>query len=410
MIVVAAWAAGAAPAVSLAGVSTQTARPAQPATLTADKPAQKPAAKPPARSTAKFDALAKEAEAAREARQTDRAIELYQQALKLKPDWAEGLWGLGTALYEAERFREAADAFRRLLAIHEDNGTAWAFKGLSEYREKNYDTALSDLLQARILGVTASREVVEVARYHTAILFTRIEQYEQALSVLSDFALEGNDAPRIIEAMGLATLRMPMLPEDLPGVKRELVMMAGRARYFQAARLMSAAENAFQALTHRYPDTPNVHYAYGVFLLTEQPEKALEAFKRELALFPNHVWSKLQIAFVHIRRGEFEEARTWAQQAVDAAPTEFVARNALGQALLETGDVDGAIRELEAGVKLAPDSPVMHFALARAYRRAGRTQDADRAQAEFTRLDRLMRQQRTGANSVGGIGEPDGVK
>ena len=33
--------------------------------------------------------------------------------------------------------------------------------------------------------------------------------------------------------MGLAVLRMPMLPAELPGTKRELVLMAGRARYFR---------------------------------------------------------------------------------------------------------------------------------------------------------------------------------
>ena len=74
-----------------------------------------------------------------------------------------------------------------------------------------------------------------------------------------------------------------------------------------------------------------------------------------------------------------------------------------GQVLLETGDTAGAVREFEAGVKLASDSPQMHFALARAYRRAGRTADADKAQAEFTRLDRIVRASRTGEASVGGI-------
>jgi Flp pilus assembly protein TadD len=75
----------------------------------------------------------------------------------------------------------------------------------------------------------------------------------------------------------------------------------------------------------------------------------------------------------------------------------------MGQVLLETGDLEGAVRELEAGVKIAPDSPAMRFALARAYRRAGRVADADREQAKFIELDRLVRTQRTGAQSVGGI-------
>ena len=378
-------------------VAQTAARPAKPAS------ARPPAAKP---STGSFDAIAAKAEAARQAGHLDDAVLLFQQALKIKPDWMEGTWSLGTSLYELDRFADARDAFRKVLARHEDNGTAWAFKGLCEFHLKNFDTALSDLLQARNRGVTASRAVFEVSRYHTAILSTRMEQYEQALSIFADFGLEGNDSPRIIEGMGLATLRMPLLPDELPGDKRELVMMAGRAQYFMSARLGSAAQNAFDALANRYPETPNVHYAFGVFLMAEQPEAAVEEFKRELRVSPQHVWAKVQIAFSLIKRGEYAEAKPWAKEAVDGAPTAFVARNALGQILLETGDVDGAIRELEAGVKLASDSPAMHFALARAYRRAGRSADAAREQAEFTRLDRLVREQRTGANSLGGIQPP----
>jgi hypothetical protein len=52
-------------------------------------------------------------------------------------------------------------------------------------------------------------------------------------------------------------------------------------------------------------------------------------------------------------------------------------------------------------VKLAPDSPEMHFALARAYTRAGRKQEAARARENFQRLDKLYRTQRDGPQSVG---------
>jgi predicted Zn-dependent protease len=360
-------------------------------------------AKPAAASSPKFDALVAEAAKAREAAQLDRAAELYRQALAIRPGWAEGQWNLGTVLYEIERFGEARDAFRRVVTSHPENGTAWALKGLCEFRLKNYDAALADLIQARDKGVVGGQDLANVARYHSAILLTRIGQFDQALMILNDFGLEGNDSPGIIEALGLAVLRMPMLPADLPGPRRELVLLAGRARYFQAARMMAGAQNAYELLVSRYPDTPNVHYAYGVFLLAEQPDKAIEVFQRELKVSPQNVYAKLQIAFAYIRRGEFGQALPWAQQSAAEAPTEFVARNALGQVLLETGDVEGAIRELEAGVKLAADSPIMHFTLARAYRRAGRNDQAEKEQQEFTRLNRLMRESQTGTESVGGI-------
>ncbi len=60
------------------------------------------------------------------------------------------------------------------------------------------------------------------------MLLTRFEEFDQGAKLLSEFAHEGNDTPRVIEAMGIATLRMPLLPSEVPGARRELVMLAGR--------------------------------------------------------------------------------------------------------------------------------------------------------------------------------------
>jgi tetratricopeptide (TPR) repeat protein len=203
--------------------------------------------------------------------------------------------------------------------------------------------------------------------------------------------------------MGIATLRLPMLPTETPPDRREMILMAGRASYMMATRNTAAADKAFEALTARYPETQNVHYAYGVFLLQEQADKAIEEFKRELELQPGHASSLIQLAYEYLKQGDAAAALPWAQEAVKVAPNSFPARKSLGQALLETGDVDGAIRELESGIKLAPESPSLHFQIARAYQRAGRLDDANRARDEFTRLDRLARTLKSGAQSVGGI-------
>ena len=136
--------------------------------------------------------------------------------------------------------------------------------------------------------------------------------------------------------------------------------------------------------------------------MQEEPDKAIDEFKRELELQPDHPWSLMQIAYEYLKRGEPQAGLPYAQQAVAAAPHAFPARKALGQALLETGDVDGAIEELTIGLKLAPASPGLHFTIARAYQRAGRLEDATRERDEFTRLDRLARTERSGAQSVGG--------
>jgi len=133
--------------------------------------------------------------------------------------------------------------------------------------------------------------------------------------------------------------------------------------------------------------------------LRDSPDAALEEFRRELELSPKHVPSMLQIAFEYLKRNEHTAGLPFAEQASQLDPNSFPARNALGRILLELGQIERAIKELETGVKLAPDSPEMHFALARAYSRAGRKAEAAKERAEFMRLDKIRRAQREGLQS-----------
>jgi tetratricopeptide (TPR) repeat protein len=351
-----------------------------------------------------FDRLVAKAEEARKAEQWEDAIALYAKAVKLRPKYIEGYWYQGTSYYSLDKFAECREKFREVTRLAPKNGAAFAFLGLCEYGLKDYDKSLQHLLQSRIYGVGDTGDLGGVARFHAAVLMTRIEQYEQALETLGEFASEGNDNPRVIEAMGIATLRMPMLPEELPPDRREMVLMAGRGSYQMATRNTAAAGKAFEALVVRYPETPNVHYANGVYLLLEQPDKAIDEFKKELELQPGHPASLMQIAFEYLKRGDAKTALSWARQAVEAAPKDFATHKALGQALLDTDDVQGAIGELQTGITLAPESPGLHFQLAKAYQKAGRLEEATKEREEFTRLDRMARENRAGAQSVGGIG------
>jgi tetratricopeptide (TPR) repeat protein len=384
---------------ALSGAALASQSPKPPATQGRKAPA--PAAASRA-SAARFDETVQAAAEARKAEKWEEAIALYAKAVKLKPDFVEGYWYQGTALYTLEKFPECRDAFKRVTRLSPKNGGAFAFLGLCEFGVKDYERALQHLVQSRILGV-GDRDLGGVARYHAAVLMTRIEQFEQALETLGEFASDGNDNPRVIEAMGIATLRMAMLPNEVPPDRREMVLMAGRGSFMMATRQTAAAGTAFQAMVERYPETPNVHYAYGVFLLIEQPDKAIEQFKRELTLQPNHSASLMQIAYEYIKEKNAEAALPWAKQAVEVAPSLFASHKALGDALLESGDLEGALRALQTAAKLAPDSPSTHLSLAKVYQRAGRTEDATREREEFARLDRLLRTNRAGAQSVGGI-------
>jgi predicted Zn-dependent protease len=106
---------------------------------------------------------------------------------------------------------------------------------------------------------------------------------------------------------------------------------------------------------------------------------------------PGSVYPRLETAFELIKRGEYAQARPYAEDSVRLAPGLFAAHNALGRVLVEMGEIERGIAELEEATRLAPESPEMFFALARAYGRAGRKEDAERARATFQRLEDARR-------------------
>jgi tetratricopeptide (TPR) repeat protein len=336
---------------------------------------------------APFAKVSAEATAAREANDTGKAVELYRQAVKLKPDWKEGWWYLGTLLYEADLYPDARDAFRQFNLLEKNSAPGLVMVGLCEFQTREYERALMHLERGRELGVGANRELDNVSRYHLALLLTRDQQYERANELLAAFARLGNDRTTIVEAEGIAALRMPMLPAEVPPDRRDIVMMAGRAVHEGNARREASARKAFEEVIARYPDAPNLHYLFGSFLLLNSPEQAIAELKLELQRSPKHVPARIVLALEYLKRGDSASALPFAREAVELDAKSFIGHNAYGRALVEQGQLDNGIKELELAAKIAPDSPETRYALAGAYAKAGRKADAARERAAFLKLN-----------------------
>ena len=356
------------------------------------------------------ETVASRASAARNAGRLEEAVALYKEGVAARPDWAEGLWFLGASLYELTRYSEAREAFTRLLRQQPDHAGAFGMRGICAFHLQDHENALRDLLRSRALGIAQTPSVGATVRYHLGILLTRFGDFEVGHAVLSEFAPEGNESPQVIEALGLNLLRKPILPAEIAAADRPVVELAGRAAFAMAARRSAAAQQALDELVTRHPEMANVHYARGVFLLAEAPDRAIADFRRELAISPAHVSARLQLAFEFLRRGENEAARPLAEEAARLQPHYFTTHLALGQVLFESGELLAAVAEFELAVKLAPESAQAHFVLSRAYARAGRTADAERAREEFVRLDQLAREQRVAPHSAEEPVEPAPAK
>jgi len=343
---------------------------------------------------ADFARFVKLADDARVAERFDDAISLYGQALKIKPKWPDGWWYIGAIFYQRDLYPDAQNAFQNLVALEPERGPAWAMLGLCQFQTNEFERAAISLERGRSLGVSDNSELANVVRYHIALLYVRFDYFENAYEVLNEFVRTGQETPKVVEAFGLTILRMPFLPKEVPSDQREKLLIAGQAGYHMAARRLDQARAAFDMLLTRYPNDPNIHYAFGVFMLPQDADLAMNEFKRELQISPAHYAAMAQMAFEYLKRDQFNDALPLAEKAVQLAPKLYAARNVLGRVLLELGQVDRSIKELEEGVKLAPSSPEMHFALARAYTRAGRKEEAARERQTFKKLQDEYNQKR----------------
>jgi len=346
-------------------------------------------------STANFDELARDANADRDAGQTDAAIAAYQRALQARSDWEEGWRSLGTLFFMSRRYSEAASALTNAVALDAKHGEAWAMLGLSEFEDKDYKNALIHLRRGEQLGLAGNANARRFAKYHLALLLNLNGDFDEATDTLIPEVGPSPLESQIKIALGIALLRVRVLPEQTEPAKQALIATAGDAAALLAQSKYDQAFAILKQMCSDYPDTPYVHYAYGNALaFTSQYDEAEAQLREEIRFNPGSSSAYVRLATVALQMHKPEEALQSAEHAVQMAPDLAEAHYVLGRARLDLGKVSEAIDELEVARKLAPNSPEVHFTLARAYAKAKRTDDAEQERAAFERLNALAQQQR----------------
>ena len=326
-----------------------------------------------------FEEIAKQADSARIADRMTEAIGLYREGVRLRPSWNEGWLWLGNLLYDQDRFPEAQASFAHFVALAPKPGPAWALKGLCEFEMRDFDRSSQDLRTWVHGNFHGSSDLTEVAAFHWALLLTRQGNFAQALYLLADRAQGRGESPLLVEAMGLASLRIPNLPEDYSPEFRERVWLAGKAAFYVSLHDFVRGQEYSHRLLAGYGQQPNVHYFQGTLLKFQlEPTKAAEEFRKELEISPRHLPAMLELAQFEIDSSDLTGALSLATHATEIEPTDPDAHHILGRALLAAGHAKESVRELESAERLAPRSSAIHFHLAAAYRELGRKEDAQR--------------------------------
>jgi tetratricopeptide (TPR) repeat protein len=294
-----------------------------------------------------FQAIVQSANAARDAGNNDEAIRDYTQAVALRPGWAEGWWNLGVTQYEANRYVDAITSLRRLTALAPNMAPGWSILGLSEFETKDYASALASLEEAQKLGGIDDPDIAHVSAYHLALLLIHNGEFKRATDLLR--AAFGEPAPpQVKAAMGLALLRVPLLPSEVDPSKEALIKAAGDAAT-SANKPQVLAE-----MVRQYPDVPWLHYAYGLALdAAGQTQEALQQQNFETEVSPESALPWIEISNLASRQKHSQEALSAAKRAAAVDAESSAAHNSLATALAANGDSLLAAQETQQANRLS---------------------------------------------------------
>ncbi len=309
-----------------------------------------------------FNQIAAQAAAAREAGRAEDAIRYYREGVKLRPQWDEGWWYLGSILYDTDQYADAVPAFNSLLQVNPNIGIAWNLLGLSEFETGDYGNSLAHLQKGQEIGFADNPGAVKVGKYHIALLLNANGKFEEAAKVLSEFAqgVAPQQVPEPIKvALGLALLRVPLLPAQLDPSRDAVVHAAGEIAALLAQGNEQQGLESFREMLKSNPDVPFLGYAYGMTLT--RLGRNTDATK-ELAGGKAPTSSQIAKSY---SRGEnsVAVASSVVQAPAHSIPNHSVGNNsaefknlaAQAATARDAGRTADAIRDYEATLKLQPD-------------------------------------------------------
>ncbi|MFS2013756.1 tetratricopeptide repeat protein [Azospirillum sp. CT11-132] len=303
------------------------------------------------------------AEAARILGRPAETVTWAEAAVRSQPDRAEGWSVLAFALIAAGRidngYAAAAETLRRAAA-----GAAGGTAAIQAHRAQ----ALARLRRGQLAEAaaacdTALRLADAVAQAPQAVRQAQAEA-QGTLALVRTLEGRAEEAEALFQR---ALSHRPILPEIL-GNHASLLARLGRDK--------EALEQAEQAVALRPRLTGTLHLIGTLHHRAGQPESAIAAFHRVLAVDPGHLDARLRLADSLRVAGHWQEAATVCRDGLariansdDPDRTALLAN--LGAALQSGGDTAGALDAYREALRLSPDLPEVHNNLARLHQETG---------------------------------------
>jgi len=347
---------------------------------TPDAPASRPAPDPAS--------IAARAVEHQRAGRLDEAARDYERLLEIVPTSWEARSNLGAVYAGLGRFEDAVREYERALAASPGQVAVRYNLALALYKGARLRDAVRELVT-----VLEARPDHAAAPLLLADCHLQLAEWTDVIAILDPIVARDPDNKAVLYMLGTALMRDRQYRRGQAVVDRILrqgdsaeahLMLALASREAQDDL---AAKGELETALRLEPDLPAANAILGEVLMNMgEGAAAGEAFRRELALNPNHFDSHLFLGLLLRQEADLDGARAHLERALTLRPGDPGVLYQLALVHVAKNELEPARETLEGLVRGAPDWLEAQVSLTTVYYRLGRREDGDRHQAIVRRL------------------------
>ncbi|MBD0346206.1 MAG: tetratricopeptide repeat protein [Coleofasciculus sp. Co-bin14] len=320
------------------------------------------------------------------------ALDTYNRAVELKPEYAEAWQGKGNSLLELNQYKDALNAYDKAIQIQPDYLKAWMGRSKALDRLQRYEEAINSLdtllkIQPNHLEAWSDRGNVQIklqqyseaiasfdkavrikpdyspAWYKRGLALHNLRQYEEAVKSYDKAVEHKPDSSEAWYQRGNALINLRRYQEAVESYDKAVQF---QSNYYQAwysrgsaqsnlRQYREAAESFDQAIKFN-PDDYESWYGRGWALhQLQRYEEAVTAYNKAVRLRRNsdQAWYNLGNVFYNLKR--YEDAIATYNRAIDIKPDHYEAWYSRGNALVNLKRYKEAIDSFDKAVQYKQD-------------------------------------------------------
>ena len=346
--------------------------------------------------------------------QNEKAFSAYREAVRVKPDYAEGFNKMGLAYYAMKDysnavifFDQAARLDPKTAAYRKNSGTAYVGAGKKDEAMKVYNALVpvdpklaGELLDEITKGTTTAaskpRTPAETSFYKASEFYTA-KDYQKALASFQEAMRLKPDYGEASHHLGMTHYQLKEYPQAIAAFENALKMKYANPHFshlwigdtYYEQKQYAKAITAYQEAIRLKPDYEQAFVRLGNSNYSlKQYTEAVAAFQAAIKIKPNDAVYHTSLGNSYSALKQYDKAVLSYGEAVRLDSKYDYALNMLGVSNYVLKEYPAALAAYERAVKLKPDNAIYQLNLGDTYVELGRKTDAIAVHNKLAVLDK----------------------